>query len=165
MKAENASAVYAALTAAGAKPAGLFAQTSMRVEKGFCAMGHELDGDNTPVEAGLLFATRKSGGFIGYEALQERLANGAQPNVVSLTLDDESAVPLGHEPIYLDGEIVGQTSTCAFGYRVGKPVALGHVKRPVSDGARVQVDIARQMFDATITIGPLFDPDGSRMKP
>ncbi|SLN25789.1 4-methylaminobutanoate oxidase (formaldehyde-forming) [Roseovarius albus] len=164
MKAENASAVYAALTAAGAKPAGLFAQTSMRVEKGFCAMGHELDGDNTPVEAGLLFATRKSGGFIGYEALQERLANGAQPNVVSLTLDDEIAVPLGHEPIYLDGEIIGQTSTCAFGYRIGKPVALGHVKTQVADGARVQLDIARQMFDATITIGPLFDPEGSRMK-
>ncbi|WP_120499719.1 FAD-dependent oxidoreductase [Roseovarius sp. EL26] len=165
MKAENANAVYAALTAAGAKPAGMFAQTSMRVEKGFCAMGHELDGDNTPVEAGLLFATRKSGGFIGYEALQERLANGAQPNVVSLTLDDESAMPLGHEPIYLDGEIIGQTSTCAFGYRIGKPVALGHVKTQVADGARVQLDIARQMFDATITIGPLFDPDGSRMKP
>ena len=40
------------MTKAGAKPAGLFAQTSMRIEKGFCAMGHELDSDVTPVRPG-----------------------------------------------------------------------------------------------------------------
>ncbi|EBA17682.1 FAD dependent oxidoreductase/aminomethyl transferase [Roseobacter sp. SK209-2-6] len=164
MRAENAATVYAALTTAGAKPAGLFAQTSMRIEKGFCAMGHELDSDVSPIEAGLDFATRKTGGFIGAEALAERRAKGAMPHVISLKLDDETAVPLGHEPIYLDGKIIGQTSSCGFGYRVGKPVALGHVKGVVKDGTRVQIDIARNLLDATVTIGPLFDPAGSRMK-
>ncbi len=164
MKSENASTVYAALTAAGAKPAGLFAQSSMRIEKGFCAMGHELDSDVSPIEAGLDFATRKKGGFIGADALAERRANSAMSHVISLKLDDETAVPLGHEPIYLDGKIIGQTSSCAFGYRVGKPVALGHVKSSIDDGSRVQIDIARDMFDATVTIGPLYDPAGNRMK-
>ena len=163
--AENASAIYAALIEAGARPAGLFAQTSMRIEKGFCAMGHELDGDITPIEAGLDFATRKKGGFIGFEALEERRANGAVNKVISLIFDDENAVPLGHEPIYHDGKIVGQTSSCAFGFRVGKPIALGHTHHALSTGAHVQVDIARQLFDATVTIGALFDPEGSRMKP
>ncbi len=38
--ATDAPTLYAAMTkAGGAKPAGLFAQTSMRIEKGFCAMG------------------------------------------------------------------------------------------------------------------------------
>ncbi|MEQ9695624.1 FAD-dependent oxidoreductase [Shimia sp. SDUM112013] len=164
MKSENAPAIYAALTAAGARPAGLFAQTSMRIEKGFCAMGHELDSDVSPIETGLDFATRKKGGFIGAEALAERRANGAVPQVVSLKLDDVAAVPLGHEPIYLNGEIIGQTTSCAFGYRVGAPVALGHVHGAIADGTRVQVDIARTLFDATVVIGPLFDPNGSRMK-
>ena len=40
-RAGDAPAVYAALTGAGAVPAGLYAQTSMRIEKGFAAMGHE----------------------------------------------------------------------------------------------------------------------------
>ena len=84
--------------------------------------------------------------------------------MISLALDDVDAVPLGHEPVYLDGKIIGQTSSCAFGYRIGKPVALAHVSKQVKDGARVQVDIARQMFDATVTLGPLYDPDGTRMK-
>jgi len=127
-------------------------------------MGHELDGDNTPIEAGLLFATRKKGGYTGFDALQERLAKGARPNVISLKLDDEDAVPLGHEPIYLDGTIIGHTTSCAFGFRVGKPIALGSVHHAVESGTRVQVDIARVMFEATLIHGPLFDPDGSRMK-
>ncbi|WP_110709468.1 FAD-dependent oxidoreductase [Salinicola sp. CR57] len=160
----DVDAIYTALTAAGAKPAGMFAQTSMRIEKGFCAMGHELDGDVTPIATGLDFATRKSGGFIGAEALEAAREAGARSHVISLTLDDETAVPLGHEPIHVDGKIVGQTTSCAFGYRIGKPVALGHSDVPLEDGARVQVDIARQLFDATVTLGPLFDPTGSRMK-
>ena len=164
-RSQNASAIYAVLTAAGARPAGLFAQTSMRIEKGFCAMGHELDSDVTPVEAGLDFATRKNGGFTGFEALQDRIAKGAVNHLVSLMLDDESAVPLGHEPIHKGNEIVGQTSSCAFGYRVGKPVALGNSHRQLATGDRVKVDIARTLYDATVTLGPLFDPAGTRMRP
>lgn len=163
-RANDAAALYAAMTAAGAKPAGLFAQTSMRIEKGFCAMGHELDGDVTPIAAGLDFAVRKSGGFVGDTALNARRAAGEGSSIVSLQFDDEAALPLGHEPVYLAGEIVGQTTSCAFGRRVGKPVALAHVSRPLADGARVEVDIARAKFCAVAKRGPLYDPDGLRMK-
>jgi len=163
-KSENAPAIYRALTAAGAVPAGMFAQTSMRIEKGFCAMGHELDSDVTPIAAGLDFATRKKGGFIGAEALADARASGKLSHMVSLVLDDETAVPLGHEPFYLGDEIVGKTSSCAFGYRVGKPIALGHARTALQHGTRVKVDIARRLFDATVCIGPLFDPEGDRMK-
>ena len=161
---ENAPAIYAALINAGAKSAGLFAQTSMRIEKGFCAMGHELDSDVTPIDVGLDFAVRKSGDFIGAQALLKQREKGAVAKVVSLTLHDISAIPLGHEPLYHNGQIIGQTSSCAFGYRVGKPVALAHVKRPILSGTVVQVDIARTLYDATVTIGPLFDPKGERMR-
>lgn len=161
---DDALTVYTAIENEGAEPAGLFAQTSMRIEKGFCAMGHELDGDTTPIEAGLLPMTRKDAGFIGAEALAARKATNFPPTIVSLTIDVETAIPLGHEPIYHDGAIIGQTTSCAFGYRVGKPVGLGHLNTRLPTGTRVQIDIAREMYDATITLGALFDPDGIRMR-
>jgi len=164
-RAENARAVYAALTGAGAVPAGLYAQTSMRIEKGFCAMGHELDSDVTPITAGLDFATRKKGGFIGAEALAEVRDKGATSRVISLRFEDTDAVPLGHEPVYLDGKIIGQTTSCGFGYRVGRPVALAYLSGNLpADGAQVMVDIARTLHPATVVHGPLYDPDGDRMK-
>lgn len=164
MRIEDTSAVYAALIKLGARPAGVFAQTSMRIEKGFCASGHELDGDTTPIEAGLDFAVRKSDGYIGAEALEKHRANGARRKLVSLLFDEEKAVPLGHEPIYHQDKIIGQTSSCAFGFRVGRPVALGYVEPSLPDGTPITVDVARQMIGAKVYNGPLYDPEGQRMR-
>ena len=53
---EDALRLYDALYEAGARPSGMYAQTSMRIEKRYLAMGHDLDADVTPLEAGVEFA-------------------------------------------------------------------------------------------------------------
>ncbi len=164
-KSANAPVIYAAMREAGAIPAGIFAQTSMRIEKKFLAYGHELDSDVTPIEAGLEFAIGWNTDFIGREALLRRRDEGPKSHMVTILLDDPSAVPLGHEPIRLDGEIVGETTSAAFGYRVGKPVALGYAHVDAPEGLDVQVDIARELFAARLTTSPAFDPKGARMRP
>ena len=161
---KDALKLYAALTSAGATPAGLYAQTSMRIEKGYRAIGHELDGDISPLEAGLLFALRKSGGFIGAKALTDRMGREATRRIASLLFDDVMAEPLGHDPIYFGGGVAGQITSCGFGYRVNRPVALGIVNCKVEDGESVDVDIAGEFHSAKIFSGPVFDPNGSRMR-
>ena len=103
----------------------------------------------------------------GATAVATHSTANAKPDGVSRSsekADDENAVPIGHEPIYSGENIIGQTTSCAFGYRIGKPIALGFSDTPLKSGDRVKVDIARTLFDATVTIGTLYDPDGSRMK-
>ncbi|MEO1539265.1 MAG: FAD-dependent oxidoreductase [Pseudomonadota bacterium] len=163
-KAENAKPIYAALTAAGAVPAGLFAQTSMRIEKGFCAMGYELDSDVTPIDTGLDFATRKTGGFVGADALSRSRAEGAKPRIVSLKFADRAAVPIGHEPVYGGDTIIGQTTSASYGHRVNRPVALALLNASVNGGLDVEVDIAGTRHRAEAVLGPLFDPNGTRMR-
>ncbi|MEM9909338.1 MAG: FAD-dependent oxidoreductase [Pseudomonadota bacterium] len=160
---ENAAQVYRALTDAGATPAGLYAQTSMRIEKGFAAMGHELDGDTSPVEAGLDMLVSKSKTFIGSDALAERRTTSTR-RLVSVVFDDISAVPLGYEPIYAEGRIVGNTTSASFGYRIGKPIALALVNLENADGSQVSVDIAGSRYRAQIQQACAFDPAGHRMK-
>lgn len=162
-KSGNASAIYAAMMQAGARPAGLFAQTSMRIEKGFAAMGHELDSDISPVEVGMAGMAKKTGGFVGAEALAEH-SRTAKLSMVTILLDDDDAVPIGHEPVYLDGRIIGQTTSAAYGYRVGAPIALAHVTE-VKDGAAIAMDIAGVKVPGRMLIGPAFDPTGQRMRP
>ena len=162
-KAENASTIYAAMVAAGATPAGLFAQTSMRIEKGFAAMGHELDSDISPVQVGMAGMAKQTGGFIGAEALT-RHSETQKLSMVTILLDDDTAVPIGHEPIYLGDKIIGQTSSAAYGYRVGAPTALAHVSE-VQDGAAIMMDIAGVKVAGRMLVGPAFDPNGDRMRP
>lgn len=162
--AKDATVLYDAMTKAGAVPAGLFAQTSMRIEKGFCAMGHELDSDTTPIAAGLDFALRKAGGYIGAKAIEQARTKGAVTQVITVLLDDLEAVPLGHEPIYSGDTVVGETSSAAFGYRVGCPIVMGHTRQTLEHGAQVSVDIAGQKHHGRVVIGPAFDPEGARMR-
>lgn len=162
MKSENAKAIYQTLRIAGAVPAGLYAQTSMRIEKGFAALGHELDSDMTPVEAGLDRLCSRKKPFIGSSALAERRKISGR-SLVTLILDNPDAVPLGHEPIYHGGKIIGHTTSAGFGHRINKPVALAHVHLRNADGAAVELDIAGYKYTAHLQLAPAFDPSGSRM--
>jgi len=163
MKADDAGPIYQALVKAGAVPAGLYAQTSMRIEKGFAAMGHELDSDITPLECGLdgLVSTKKA--FIGSEALKARRGN-AKRSLVTVVFEGDTAVPHGHEPVYHAGKIVGHTTSATFGYRIGKPVALAHVHADDPDGLEVEVDITGERFKARLQCAPAYDPRGLRMR-
>lgn len=163
MRAENARPVHAALTAAGARPAGLYAQTSMRIEKGFAAMGHELDSDITPVEAGLAMMAPRGKSHIGTEALKARRGT-SQRTLVTVIFKDAAAVPLGHEPIHLDGRIIGHTTSASFGYRIGRPIALAHVQVPDPDGLTVEVTVTGRRHAARLQFAPAFDPEGTRMR-
>ena len=161
-RAADASALYAALREAGAAPAGLHAQTSMRIEKGFAAMGHELDGDIGPVEAGLDRLCSRQKSFIGSDALAERRKTGRR-TLATIVFDGPQAEPLGHEPVLFRGRIAGQTTSAAFGYRIGRPVALAHVSG-VEDGAAVEIDIAGDRHCGCLRFAAVFDPGSARMR-
>ncbi|MGD1926698.1 MAG: FAD-dependent oxidoreductase [Paracoccaceae bacterium] len=150
----------------GAEPAGLYAQTSMRIEKRFLSHGHDMDTDTTPLDVGLGFAVGWDTDFIGREALVRRQENGAANRLMSVLFDDSAACPIGDEPVLLDGKIIGKTTSAAFGHRVGRPVALvmfadGQVP---SAGTVVETQIAAQRFSGTVNDGAVFDPSGARMK-
>ncbi len=165
--AKDAKALHDALSHAGAEPAGLYAQTSMRIEKRFLAMGHELDGDVTPIEAGLDFAVKKDVPFIGSHALAARRREGSRARLVTIMLDDASAVPLGDEPVYVAGDFAGQATSAAFGHRVGHPLVLATLDAravPNPDGVHVELDIAGESAGGTASLRAAFDPRGERMR-
>lgn len=155
--------LYQALNRAGAIPAGLYAQTSMRIEKGFAAMGHELDGDISPIESGLDGLISKNKSFIGADALADRRQTSRR-TLMTVIFDDVDVVPLGHEPIYAGGQIIGHTTSAAFGYRIGRPLALAHIHAKDADGLDVFVVVTGRRWNARLQFAPAFDPDGTRMR-
>ena len=166
--ADRAPAVYDALHAAGARPAGLLAQTSMRIEKRFPAYGPDLDTGVTPLDAGLGFAVRRDKDFIGREALARLEDRPPKQRLATLILDDPDAAPLGGEPVRLGDRIIGKTTSAAFGYRIGKPVALAMIDPEAFAGdpePRADVDVAGRRASGIVTFEAAFDPAGARMRP
>lgn len=161
--AEDASAVYEALAAAGARPAGAFAQTAMRIEKGFLAYGHDIDTDLDPLQLGLGFAVAWDTPFVGREALTRRRDEPGRRQVATVLFNDQDVWPHGEEPIYLNADIVGATTSAAYGFRVGQPVALALLD-PHAVGQAVEIDIAGERVGGRVQAEAAFDPKGARMR-
>ena len=117
----------------------------------------------TPAMAGLEFAVAMDSDFIGREALQEKSASSSR--LVTLKLDDQDAQPIGNEPVMQDGQMIGKVTSAAYGYRVGRPVALALIETDLAvDGQQVMVNIAGEKTLATVIDGAAFDPDGRVMR-
>ncbi|MGI9421681.1 MAG: GcvT family protein [Hyphomicrobiaceae bacterium] len=165
--ADSALQVYDALHVAGARPAGLFAQTAMRIEKRYLAYGHDIDTDVSPVQAGLDFAVNWDTDFMGKEALRRRMEQGETCRMFSIVLEDAASTPLGNEPVYRNGDIIGKTTSASFGYRVGSSVALADLDPSAlgdTSDTQVSIDIAGEQYAGRVVSGAVFDPNGTRMR-
>lgn len=164
---EDATSLYRTLAEAGAKPAGMYAQTSMRIEKKYLAYGHDLDKDLTPLEADLEFSIDWQSEFIGKEALLKRKEEGIESSLVFILFDDPGTVSLGNEPIIVNGEMIGKTTSAAYGYRIQRPVAIALIKLngiEKLEGLKVEVNIAGEIAEGKIQATPAFDPEGHLMR-
>ncbi len=114
----------------GVANAGHYSIQSLRLEKGYRAIGGELSPDETPLEAGLGFAVSwdKPGGFIGREALLEQRARGLKKRLALLTLDNPEPVLWGSEPVFRNGVAVGYTTSGAYGHTTGRSVAMAYIR-------------------------------------
>lgn len=162
------AAIYDAVLAAGATPFGMFALDSLRLEKGYRAWKGDLSTDYTLLEGGLdrFMRLNKPQDFPGKMALQNELQQGRKKQFVTLTVDAGHCDTPYMSNIWHDGEIVGETTSGGFGYRIGKSIALG-VMRPdfLTPGTKVQVEIFGERFDAVVEADqPLWDPENERLR-
>ena len=173
---EFAPGVYDAIAAAGEdlglRHAGYHAMDSLRMEKAYRSWGHDLGGEDTPLEAGLEFAVRwdKKIPFIGRDAL---LAQREQPlprRLVVFTLEDPEPLLYHDESIWRDGELVGRITSGAYGHTLGRAVGMGYVAHPdgVSDAfvdsGRWELEIACERHRAHAQLTPPYDPKSLRVR-
>ena len=171
-KVEETAAVYDAVLKAGAKhglkPFGMFALNSLRIEKGYRAWKGDLSTDYTMLQGGLeRFVKFDKGDFPGKAALLAEKHKGVTKQFVTLTLDE---VPASDAPymstISHKGEVVGETTSGAFGYRINKAVALGMLRPDLAvEGTKVTINIFGEDCVATVQKDePLWDPANDRIR-
>lgn len=176
---EFAVGVYDELMSAGKDlgllNAGYYAIESMRLEKGYRAFGRELTPDYNPVEAGLLFACKLKTDidFLGRAAVEKARAEGPANKLVSLVCEDATQMLWGGELVLSDGVAVGQVTSAAWGETLGASVGQAYVAAPVGQTATADyiragsyaINVGGQVVSARISLKPLYDPTGEKIKP
>jgi glycine cleavage system T protein len=159
------SALLETVRAHGGTACGYRAIDSMRVEKGYRAWGSDITPEDTPLEAGLGFAVAKrKPDFIGREALEKQEANGVDRRLACLVLEDVRAAMLGNEPVFIDGAVVSRVTSGAIGYTVLASLGFAYLAPGVEEGARTEVEVFGERFPADVTIRPLYDVEGDRLR-
>ncbi|MEP2891628.1 GcvT family protein [Tateyamaria sp.] len=161
-------ALFDAITGAGAVPFGMYALNSMRIEKGYRAWKGDLSTDYSMFEGGLdrFIKLDKPQDFPGKAALQNEKQQGSKKRFVTLIVDagDQDAPYMS--TIWNGDEVVGETTSGAWGYRIDASIALGVVRTAVSaPGTQLEVEIYGKRYPATVQEDqPLWDPANDRLR-
>ena len=165
---EDMPAIYAAILEAGAKPFGMFALNALRIEKGYRSWKGDLSTDYSMFESGLgrFVKLDKPQDFPGKQPLMIEKQQGSSKGFVTLVVDAGDHDAPYMSSLLKDGEIVGEITSCDWGYRVNACVALGVVRKGLdAPGTELELEVYGQKHKAVVQADqPLWDPENERLR-
>lgn len=164
----DALAIWDAVTEAGAKPFGMYALDRMRLEKGYRAWKGDLSTDYTLLEGGLerFVKLDKPADFTGKAALLAEKQAGVAKRFVTLIVDAAEADAPYMSTLWHDGQVVGETTSGGWGYRVNASIALGMLRADLAvAGTELEVEIYGERCRAVVQEdAPLWDVSNARIR-
>jgi aminomethyltransferase len=150
--------------AADAKPVGLGARDTLRLEAGLPLYGHELDRSSSPLEAGLGVFVKLGRTFVGSEALAAQHEQGQKKKLIGLQTDDGRMVARQGYRVFRNGDDAGVVTSGTFAPSIQRPIAmaylaLGGAKNPPALGESLEVEIRERKIRATVVPRPFYRRD------
>lgn len=142
---------------AGAKPVGLGARDTLRLEAAMPLYGHELSETISPVQAGLGFALNlKDRDFIGRDAIVQFQQDTALPVRIGLALDGKRIAREG-ATVFCQGKPIGAVTSGTYSPTLDRPIAMAYVSPDSSQpGTQLTIDIRGKDSPATVVPLPFY---------
>jgi aminomethyltransferase len=148
---DGATAVWDAVTEAGAQPAGLGARDTLRLEACFHLYGNDLSEDRGPIEAGLGWCCKEETGFIGAERVARDRANGTAEKLVPFAITGPGIARQGN-PVIGGGVVTSGTLSPVLGYGIGMAYLPAGRTEP---GTPFEIDVRGKTRSAEVRTKPL----------
>ncbi len=156
---KDAEAMWKAIFTAGAefgiKPVGLGARDTLRLEKGYCLYGNDIDDQTSPLEAGLGWVTKFNKSFVNAEDLKAQKENGLHRKLVGFELT-EKGIPRGHYDLCnLEGEKIGEVTSGTISPTLQKGIGMGYVPTAYAKpGTEITVKVRDRLLGARVVKMP-----------
>ena len=154
--ADAATAVWDALLAAGARPAGLGARDTLRLEVCFHLYGNDMDEHRNPIEAGLGWCCKEATGFIGSEAVAAAREMGTEQKLAPFVLTGAGIPRQGNAVVREDRE-VGVVTSGTLSPCMDVGIGMAYVPAELAEpGTELEIDVRGKRRPARIESKPLY---------
>ena len=137
------------------KPIGLAARDTLRLEKGFCLYGNDINDTTSPIEAGLGWITKFTKDFISNERLKMEVERGAIRKLVGLELVDKGIARKDYPIFNADGNEIGIITSGTMSPTLNIAIAMGYVLKALSKiGTEVFIQVRNKQLKARVVSLP-----------
>lgn len=158
---EDAEKLWSALWKIGAKYGlkniGLGARDTLRLEKGFCLYGNDIDDTTSPIEAGLGWITKFSKDFIDKPLLLEQKEKGTKRKLVGFEMVDRGIARHEYDIVNADGKKIGNVTSGTQSPSLKKAIGLGYVSIEYSrEGSEIYIPVRGRNLKAKVVKTPFY---------
>ncbi len=137
------------------KPIGLAARDTLRLEKGFCLYGNDINDTTSPIEAGLGWITKFTKEFINHQDLKAQKEEGTSRKLVGLELIDKGIARNGYPIVSTDGTEIGVVTSGTMSPSLNKAIALAYVPKELSKvDSEVFIQVRKKQIKAKVVALP-----------
>jgi glycine cleavage system T protein (aminomethyltransferase) len=144
----------------GAKPCGLGARDTLRLEMCYPLNGSDLSGSHTPLEAGLgAFVDFEKEHFTGRDALIRQKDEGIPRRLAAIRVQEKSPPIRAHYAILANGEKIAETTSGVLSPTLGCGIALGYLPFPLAKiGQDLEIEVRGRLYRAGVVKKPFYQP-------
>ena len=132
LPAEQAPGFFNDLVGAGISPIGLGARDTLRLEKGYCLYGNDIDDTTSPLEAGLGWITKWNKDFTAKDILLSQKERGMQRNLVGFEMLERGIPRQGYDLVDFSGAVIGYVTSGTQSPSLNKAIGMGYVRHRFS---------------------------------
>ncbi len=135
----------------GIKPAGLGARDTLRLEKGYCLYGNDIDDTTSPIEAGLGWITKFTKDFINAENLKKQKEEGVSRKLVAFKLKDKGIARHGYDIVDASGNKMGTVTSGTMSPTLKEAIGMGYVSVEMAKpGSQIFVQVRKKQIPAEV---------------
>jgi aminomethyltransferase len=152
---DEARELMTSLIEKGAKPAGLVARDSLRMEMGFVLYGEDIDENVNPVEARYwVFSLNKD--YVGKDSIIDALKDGVRRVRVGMRFEKGvRIVPRSGNRVVLLEKEIGRVTSGTFSPYLNRAIAMGYIYASHAlMGLRAQVEVRSRLHTVKISDFP-----------
>jgi aminomethyltransferase len=155
-----AVALWRAVLETGAKPCGLGARDTLRLEMCYPLNGSDLSPERTPLEAGLgFFVDLSKPDFIGRAPLAAQKAGGLPVRLAPLKIIGQAPPLRAHYPVVKDGAVIGELTSGTLSPSLKCGIGLAYLPTALARvGETVEIDVRGRTFPAEVCRKPFYQP-------